>query len=90
MLMKMNYSMGMEAKHQEDMASKPPLYGVGSYDTGFHGLLSWSMSVNSYSHHVRRTNGKFTFGGLDVVLSVDCGMGRYSYIAHSIAWDCLR
>ncbi|WMV41124.1 hypothetical protein MTR67_034509 [Solanum verrucosum] len=135
MLMKMNYSIGIEAKHREDMASRPPLYGVGPYDTRFHGLRSWSMSLNAYSHlvkcelwfleklyevwmvvwdaihafyfffmtyemfmslmyehcvNVRRTNGKFTFSGLDVVLSMDGGMGRYSYIAHSIAWGFLR
>ncbi|WMV18851.1 hypothetical protein MTR67_012236 [Solanum verrucosum] len=35
-------------------------------------------------------NGKFTFGGLDVVLSMDGGMGHDSYIAHSIAWGYLR
>ncbi|WMV24972.1 hypothetical protein MTR67_018357, partial [Solanum verrucosum] len=45
MLIKMKYSMGMEAKHRADMC--------GPYDTGFHGLLSWCMSVNAYSHHVR-------------------------------------
>ncbi|WMV46001.1 hypothetical protein MTR67_039386 [Solanum verrucosum] len=33
----MNYSMGMKAKHREDMASRPPLYCVGLYDIGFHG-----------------------------------------------------
>ncbi|WMV33343.1 hypothetical protein MTR67_026728, partial [Solanum verrucosum] len=53
MLMLMNYSIGMEAKHRVDMASRTPSFGVGSYDTGFHGLLSWSMSVNAYSHNVR-------------------------------------
>uniref|UniRef100_M1DU22 Uncharacterized protein n=1 Tax=Solanum tuberosum TaxID=4113 RepID=M1DU22_SOLTU len=53
MLMKMKYSMGMEAKHRVDTASRPPLFGVGPYDIGFHGLLSWSMSVNAYYHHVR-------------------------------------
>ncbi len=26
-------------------ARRPPLYGVGTYDTGFHDKLSWSMSV---------------------------------------------
>ncbi|WMV29809.1 hypothetical protein MTR67_023194 [Solanum verrucosum] len=30
---------------------------------------------------MKRRNGKFTFGSLNVVLSVDGGMGRYSYIA---------
>uniref|UniRef100_M1DSN0 Uncharacterized protein n=1 Tax=Solanum tuberosum TaxID=4113 RepID=M1DSN0_SOLTU len=30
------------------LASRPPLYGVGTYDTGFHDKLSWSMSVNAY------------------------------------------
>ncbi|WMV58553.1 hypothetical protein MTR67_051938 [Solanum verrucosum] len=39
---------------------------------------------------MERMNGKFTFGGLDVGLSVDGGMGHYSYIAHCIAWGCLR
>lgn len=38
-----------------------------------------------YCVKMERMNGKFTFGGLDVILSVDGGMGRYSYIAHSIA-----
>ncbi|WMV41385.1 hypothetical protein MTR67_034770 [Solanum verrucosum] len=33
--------------------SRPYLYGVGLYDTGFHGFLSRSMSVNAYSHHVK-------------------------------------
>ena len=31
-------------------------------------------------------NGKFTFGGLNVVLSVDGGMRRYLDIVQSIAW----
>ncbi|WMV41963.1 hypothetical protein MTR67_035348 [Solanum verrucosum] len=35
-------------------------------------------------------NGKFTFGGLNVVPSVDGGMGRYSYIAQGMAWGYLR
>ncbi|WMV08738.1 hypothetical protein MTR67_002123 [Solanum verrucosum] len=35
-------------------------------------------------------NGKFTFGDLNVMLSVDVGMGRYSYIAQCMAWGCLR
>ncbi|WMV30268.1 hypothetical protein MTR67_023653 [Solanum verrucosum] len=35
-------------------------------------------------------NSKFTFGFLIVVLSVDGGMRRHSYIAHSIAWGYLR
>ncbi|WMV41246.1 hypothetical protein MTR67_034631 [Solanum verrucosum] len=39
---------------------------------------------------MERMNVKFTFGGLDVALSVDGSIGRYSYIAHSIAWGCLR
>ncbi|WMV18441.1 hypothetical protein MTR67_011826 [Solanum verrucosum] len=34
---KMKYSMGMEAKHREAMASRASFYGVGSYDTRFHG-----------------------------------------------------
>ncbi|WMV24908.1 hypothetical protein MTR67_018293 [Solanum verrucosum] len=34
---------------------------------------------------MERMNGKFTFGDLDVVLSVDGGMVRYPYIAESIA-----
>ncbi|WMV54582.1 hypothetical protein MTR67_047967 [Solanum verrucosum] len=34
---------------------------------------------------MERLNGKFTFGDLKVVLGVDSGMGRYSYIAQSIA-----
>ena len=38
-----------------------------------------------YGSKMKRKNGKFTFDGLNVVLGVDCGMGRYSYIAHSIA-----
>uniref|UniRef100_M1DIL7 Uncharacterized protein n=1 Tax=Solanum tuberosum TaxID=4113 RepID=M1DIL7_SOLTU len=29
-------------------ASRPPLFGVGTHDTGFHDKLSWSMSVNAY------------------------------------------
>ncbi|WMV55151.1 hypothetical protein MTR67_048536 [Solanum verrucosum] len=49
----MKYSMGMEAKHRMDMASRTPSFGVGLYDTGFHSFLSWSMLVNAYSHHVR-------------------------------------
>ncbi|WMV24593.1 hypothetical protein MTR67_017978 [Solanum verrucosum] len=48
------------------------------------------MSVNTCPHKVERMNGKFTFGGLDVVLSVDGGRGQYSYIAYNIAWGCLR
>ncbi|WMV30010.1 hypothetical protein MTR67_023395 [Solanum verrucosum] len=48
------------------------------------------MSVNAYSHHMKRKNGKFTLGGLNVVLSVDGCMGRYPYIAQSIAWGYLR
>ncbi|WMV46446.1 hypothetical protein MTR67_039831 [Solanum verrucosum] len=86
----MKYSMGMEAKNRVDMASRPPLYGVGLYDTGFHVKFTWSMSVNAYYHHVRMKNNKFTFGCLNVVLSVDGGMGHYSYIAKSIAWGYLR
>uniref|UniRef100_M1DG16 Uncharacterized protein n=1 Tax=Solanum tuberosum TaxID=4113 RepID=M1DG16_SOLTU len=43
----------MEAKHRVDMASRTPSFGVGSYGTGFHGLLSWSILVNAYSYHVR-------------------------------------
>jgi len=39
---------------------------------------------------MKRKNGKFTFGGLNVVLSVDGGMRRYSYIEQSIAWGYLR
>ncbi|WMV37612.1 hypothetical protein MTR67_030997 [Solanum verrucosum] len=109
--MKLKYSLGMEANHLVDMASRPPLYGVGLYNTEFHSLLSLSMSVNVYSHYVRcalwtyeillslmyeycvkvrRMNGKFTFVGLNVELSVDGGMGCYSYIAHCIAWGWLR
>ncbi|WMV25260.1 hypothetical protein MTR67_018645 [Solanum verrucosum] len=34
---------------------------------------------------MKMRNGKFTFGCLKVVLSVDDGMGRYLYIAQSIA-----
>ncbi|WMV13381.1 hypothetical protein MTR67_006766 [Solanum verrucosum] len=45
-----------------------------------HGLCR----LNAYCHHVKRKNGKFIFGGLNVVLSVDGGMGRCSYIAQSI------
>ncbi|WMV24551.1 hypothetical protein MTR67_017936 [Solanum verrucosum] len=45
--------MGMEAKYQVDMASRTPSFSVGLHDTGFHGLLSWSMSVITYSQHVR-------------------------------------
>ncbi|WMV13487.1 hypothetical protein MTR67_006872 [Solanum verrucosum] len=51
-----------------------------------HGLCR----LNAYSHHMKMRNGKFTFGGLNVVLSVDGGMGRYSYIAQSIAWGLLK
>ncbi|WMV54678.1 hypothetical protein MTR67_048063 [Solanum verrucosum] len=39
---------------------------------------------------MKRMNGKFTFGGLNVVLSVYGGMRRYSYIAQSMAWGYLR
>ncbi|WMV24387.1 hypothetical protein MTR67_017772 [Solanum verrucosum] len=49
----MKYSMGMEVNHLVVLENRPPLYGVGTYDTEFHGLLSWSMSVNAYSHHLR-------------------------------------
>ncbi|WMV58851.1 hypothetical protein MTR67_052236 [Solanum verrucosum] len=35
-------------------------------------------------------NGKFTFGGLKVVLSVDGVMGRYSYITQGMAWGYSR
>ncbi|WMV37360.1 hypothetical protein MTR67_030745 [Solanum verrucosum] len=42
-----------------------------------------------YCPMMKRKNGKFTFGGLNVVLSMDGGMGRYSYIAQSIAWGYL-
>ncbi|WMV28670.1 hypothetical protein MTR67_022055 [Solanum verrucosum] len=35
-------------------------------------------------------NGKFTFGGLNVVSSVDGGMRRYSYIAQGMTWCYLR
>ena len=38
-----------------------------------------------YCVKVERMNGKFTFGDLNVVLSVDGGMGRYPYIAQGIA-----
>ncbi|WMV18694.1 hypothetical protein MTR67_012079 [Solanum verrucosum] len=43
------------------------------------------MSVNVYSHHMERMNGKFTFGRLNVVSSVDGCMGCYSYIAQGMA-----
>lgn len=39
---------------------------------------------------MKRKNVKFTFCGLNVVLSVDGGMGCYSYIAQTIAWCYLR
>ncbi|WMV08237.1 hypothetical protein MTR67_001622 [Solanum verrucosum] len=39
---------------------------------------------------MKRKNGKFTFGGLNVVLGVDGGMAHYSYIAQSMAWGYLR
>ncbi len=43
-----------------------------------------------YCVKIERMNGKFTFGGLNVVSSVDGGMGRYSYIAQGMAWGYLR
>ncbi|WMV41444.1 hypothetical protein MTR67_034829 [Solanum verrucosum] len=46
--------------------------------------------MNEYGLKMKRKNGKFTFGGLNVVLSVDGGMGHYSYIAQSIACSYLR
>ncbi|WMV58915.1 hypothetical protein MTR67_052300 [Solanum verrucosum] len=60
--------MGMEAKHREGMASRPPFYDLGFYDTEFHVKISWSMSVNAYSHRMEWLNRKFTFGDLKVVL----------------------
>ncbi|WMV26385.1 hypothetical protein MTR67_019770 [Solanum verrucosum] len=39
---------------------------------------------------MKRGNGKFTFGCLNVVLSVDGGMGRYSYIAQSNSLGLLK
>ena len=38
-----------------------------------------------YGSKMKRRNGKFNFGGLNVVLRVDGGAGHYSYIAQSIA-----
>ncbi|WMV41464.1 hypothetical protein MTR67_034849 [Solanum verrucosum] len=39
---------------------------------------------------MERMNGKFTFGDLDVVLSVDGSMECYPYIAQSIAGGLLQ
>ncbi|WMV42555.1 hypothetical protein MTR67_035940 [Solanum verrucosum] len=85
----MNYSMGMEAKHRVDIASRPTLM---MWDSTLDSMLSSHglCRLNAYSHHVKRKNGKFTFGGINVVLSVDGGMGCYSYIAQSVAWGYLR
>ncbi|WMV29350.1 hypothetical protein MTR67_022735 [Solanum verrucosum] len=46
--------------------------------------------MHEYGVKMERMNGKFTFSCLHVVLSVDGGMGRYSYIAHTITWGFLR
>lgn len=43
-----------------------------------------------YGQMMKKMNGKFTFGVLNVVLSVDGGMGRYSYIAQGMAWGYSR
>ena len=57
--------------------------------------LSWLMKclcflMYEYGSKMKRRNGKFNFGGLNVVLTVDGGMRLYSYIAQNIAWDYLR
>jgi len=56
-------------------------------------VMSYKMFMSimcEYCVKMEMMNGKLTFGGLDVVLSVDSAMGLYSNIAHSMAWGFLR
>lgn len=43
-----------------------------------------------YYLKMKRMNGKCTFGGPNVVLSVNGGMGHYSYIEQSTALGSLK
>ncbi|WMV58779.1 hypothetical protein MTR67_052164 [Solanum verrucosum] len=60
--------------------------------------MELAFDLSSYESHtsivvrspMERMNGKFTFGGPNVVSSVDDGMGRNSYIAQGMAWGYLR
>ena len=63
------------------------------YDLLYLSCITYEMFMfilYEYGLQMKRKKCKFTFGGLNVVLSVDGGMGHYSYIAQSIAWGYLR